>query len=337
MKGLVTSLLVIAMLGFGIGVYHAAGLLRASETGVQKPTHATAPSLPGTVYVVQGGAIYRFRGGRFTQITANGGWAQVAVNPAGTELVAVARHLDYSDLYLLSTTGRSIARLTHDGPGNRPENNHWALYPRFSRDGSTIYYDYDPKDPFNTFRVDLAIYSSPSDPGSTSSVKLTDPNQYTGGDVDPQPLPDGGLVYSKFSVDTSFKVTSQIWMQARPRSLGAALTDPASDCGEPALSPDGTMLAMVCARSSNQTSELDVASYDPATRSLGSVTTLVANQVLASPAFSPDGKLIAYLAPAVAGGGFQLWTVAPAAGSAPREITDDLGLDSLSAPAWSAT
>lgn len=335
-RWLVTALLVIAMLGFGIGVYHAAGLLRASHVGVQRPTQVTAPSLPGTMYLVQGGAIYRFRKGQFTQITSSDGWTQIAVNPNGSQLAAVDRHTNYSDLYLLSTGGRTVAQLTHNGPGSRPENNHWAFYPRFSPDGSNLFYDYDPKDPFNTYRVDLAIYSSPSDPGSSSSLKWTEPNQYTGGDVDPQPLPDGGLVYSKFSIDTSFKVASQVWYQARPGSLGVALTDPADGCGQPAVSPDGTKIAMVCTKGSTQVSELDVASFDPATRSLGSITTLVPDTALASPAFSPDGKTIAYLAPAVAGGNFQLWTVAAAAGSAPHALTTDLGLDSLSAPAWVA-
>lgn len=335
-RWLVTTTLVVAMLGFGIGVYHAAGLLRASHTGVQRPTQVSAPSLPGTMYLVQAGAIYRFRKGQFTQITADDGWAQVAVNPAGSQLVAVERHTDYSDLYLLSTGGRTIAQLTHNGPGSRPENNHWSFYPRFSPDGSTLFYDYDPKDRFNTYRVDLAIYSSPSDPGSSSSEKWTEPNQYTGGDVDPQPLRDGGLVYSKFSIDLSFKVSSQVWYQARPGSPGIALTDPADGCGEPAVSPDGAKIAMVCTKGSTQTSELDMATFDPTTRSLGSITTLVPGTMLASPAFSPDGKTVAYLAPAAPGGNFQLWTVAAAGDSAPREITTDLGLDSLSAPAWSA-
>lgn len=335
-RWVVTTLLVVAMLCFGIGVYHAAGLLRASHVGVQRPTQVSAPSLPGTMYLVQGGAIYRFRKGQFTQITADDGWAQVAVNPAGSQLVAVERHVNYSDLYLLSTGGRTIAQLTRNGPGSRPENNHWSFYPRFSPDGSTLFYDYDPKDPFNTYRVDLSIYSSPSDPASGSSVKWTEPNQYTGGDVAPQPLADGGLVYSKYSIDTSFKVASQIWYQARPGSFGAALTDAADGCGQPAVSPDGTKVAMVCTKGSTQTSQLDVATFDPTNRSLGPITTLVPDTMLASPAFSPDGKTIAYLAPAVAGGNFQLWTVDAAAGSAPREITTDLGLESLSAPAWAA-
>ncbi len=336
MRWLVTTLLVIAMFCFGVGVYHAAGLLKASHAGVQRPTQVSAPSLPGTMYLVQGGAIYRLRNGQFTQITADDGWVQVAVNAAGSQLAAVERHTNYSDLYLLSTGGRVIAQLTHNGPGSRPENNHWSFYPRFSPDGSTLFYDYDPKDPFNTYRVDLAIYSSPSNPGSSSSVKWTEPNQYTGGDVDPQPLSAGSLVYSKFSIDTSFKVASQVWFQARPGSAGVALTDPADGCGQPAVSHDGTMIAMVCTKGSNQTSELDVATFDPTARSLGSITTLVPSGTMASPTFSPDGKTIAYLAPAVAGGSFQLWTVAPAPGSSPRELTTDLGLDSLSAPAWAA-
>ena len=69
---------------------------------------------------------------------------------------------------------------------------------------------------------------------------------------------------------------------------------------------------------------------------MGAPTTLVGEQLVASPSFSPDGKTVAYLAPMSAGGHFQLWTVA-ASGTAPAQnLTDNLDLDSDSAPVWLA-
>ncbi|HUE68999.1 MAG TPA: hypothetical protein VMP38_12495, partial [Candidatus Acidoferrum sp.] len=61
---------------------------------------------------------------------------------------------------------------------------------------------------------------------------------------------------------------------------------------------------------------------------------LVSGQLVASPAFAPDGRTIAFLAPSAHGGGFQLWTVNPAVAGSVRDITTDLGLDSTSAPVW---
>ena len=56
--------------------------------------------------------------------------------------------------------------------------------------------------------------------------------------------------------------------------------------------------------------------------------------MVASPAFSPDGKTIAFLAPASPGGHFQLWTVGSSGPASLRQITSDLALDSASAPVW---
>src|SRR5258708_33072842 len=105
--------------------------------------------------LVQGGALYRFRQGSFTQITSEIGWMQPAMSPDGNQLVVVQRRMNSSDLFLMATTGRAIAQLTHNNASSLPEHNHWAFYPRFSPDGSTLFYDYDPKDSYNSYQVDL--------------------------------------------------------------------------------------------------------------------------------------------------------------------------------------
>jgi hypothetical protein len=334
MRWLFGFALLIAMLAFGIGVYHAAGLLRGERPVVHRPTEVSAPPLPGTLYVVQSGAIFRFQHGNFTQITKEEGWMQPAVAPSGGRLVAVRRQTNFSDLYLLTSGGKVVSQLTNNYVPGAAESNHWSFYPRFSPDGATLFYDYDPKSIYNNYEVDLAIYASPADPNARGSVEWTRPNPFTGGDVNPIPLRTGGLLYTKYSIDDSFQVRAQIWVQLRPGSPGQALTAPELGCGQPALSPNEKLIAMVCTRGSNQTAELDVATFDPATLALGSPATVAANQLIAAPAFSPDGKLIAYLAPATPGGQFQLWTVASSGPPSVRDITTDLGLDSTSAPAW---
>src|SRR5437868_13228413 len=265
MRWLIGAGLVCAMLVFGIGVYHAAGYLKGTRPTVQRPTQVTAPPLPGTMYVVQAGAIYRFQHGSFAQVTADDGWTQPAAAAGGSRLVAVRREANYSDLYVIGTTGRVLAQITHNSvPGPVVENNHWSFYPRFSADGSTVFYAYDPKDPYNPYRVDLAIFSSPSDPAAGGSVQWTDPNQYTGGDVNPVPLRQGGLLYTKYSIDDAFQVHAQVWAQKRARSAGQSLTAPELGCAQPALSPDEKLIAIVCNKGSNQSAELDVATFDPA-------------------------------------------------------------------------
>jgi len=333
MRWLVGVGLVIAMLAFGIGVYHAAGMLRGDHATVHRPTEVTAAPLPGTLYVIQAGAIYRFQHGNFTQITPEDGWMQPTASPDGKQLVAVKRSTNFSDLYLLSAAGKQVAQLSHNSAPGPAEQNHWTFYPRFSPDGQTLFYDFDPKDPYGSYKLDLAIFASRMD-ANTRAVDWTQPNDYTGGDVNPTPLKSGGLIYSKYSIDDSFQVHSQIWYQKRAGTDGQALTPPELGCGQPTLSADEKLIAMVCTKGSNVAAELDVATFDSATLTLGSPATLVGNQLIASPAFSPDGKMIAYLAPSSVGGQFQLWTVDSSGPASVRDITTDLGLDATSAPAW---
>lgn len=326
--------LVVAMLAFGLGVYELAGLLRASHHTVHRPSEISAPSLQGTMYVVQSGAIYRFEHGSFTQITDEGGWMQPGAAP-DHQLVAVRRQANFSDLYLLSSSGKPTSQLSHNSSTQAVEDNHWTFYPRFSPDGQSLFYDFDPKDAFNSYRLDLAIFVSPMSRGGRAQ-EWTTPNDYTGGDVQPVPLRDGSLLYTKYSIDDAFQVHSQIWIQRRAGSAGQALTTVDAGCGQPAVSPDEKLIAMVCTKGSSQTADLDVASLDATSLSLGSPATVVTGRMVGSPAFSPDGKTIAFLSPDSPGGHFQLWTVGSSGPSSLRQITSDLALDSTSAPVWMA-
>ncbi len=334
MKAVTYVVLLLAMAGFGFGVYRIAGTLKADGTHVQKTTSTYAKPLPGKVFVAQGGAIYRLQNGSFTQITGDAGWTQPSSSPDGTQLVAVQRHQNYSDVYVLTDSGRIVRQLTHlQSPS--VEANHWAFEPRFSSDGSRVFYAYDDKAP-GTFDVDLTILSAPAgEPGR--DVVWTVPNQYTGGDTDPVPMRDGGLIYTKYSIDNQDAVHSQVWLTIRPGAGGTPLTKPEEDCAQPALSPDEKSIAMVCRHGELQVTELVVATFDASNATLGPASVLVQGRLSASPAFSPDGQTIAFLAPVQQGGTFQLWTVPAAVSPSPsaaRPITQNLGLDAVAAPVW---
>jgi Tol biopolymer transport system component len=322
------------MVGFGVGAYSAMGSLRGTGVHLQRPTSSLV-KLPGTMYLAQGGAIYRLQGGAFRQITPDDGWAQPAASPDGSHLVAIKRSLDYSDIYLLGPNGQVDAQLTHNR-SNRVERNHWAFYPRFSPDGAAVFFSYDMKDPYTTYRVDLSILSRRSDPAATQSTTWSQPDPYTGGDVGPVPLSQG-VIFTRYSIDARSQVHSQVWLQARPESPGAGLTAPADDCAQPAVSPDGKFLAMVCRHGQLRAEDLSVAPLDLNAASIGSAITLVTGGLVASPSFSADGSALAYLAPAPAGGQFQLWTAgwSPAGVSGgSRQVTQNLGFDPTSAPVW---
>lgn len=327
--------LVLAMCAFGFGVYRVAGALKTDSGHVKRPSATNGPSVPGTMYVAQDGAIYKLHGGTFTQITDNSGWTEPSASPDGREIVAVQRHVNWSDVYVLDDNGHQLAQLTHF-QAQAAEANHWGFQPRFSADGRHVFFAYDDKDGYNSYKVDLSIVATPAD-GSGGLVGWTTPNQYTGGDTDPVPLQTGGLIYTKYSINDQDQVHSQIWMVARPGAAGTALTQPDEDCAQPALSSDEKSIAMVCRHGQTQSTQLVLASFDSATGSLGPESVLVDGKLSADPVFSPDGQTIAFLAPGQQGEAFQLWTVPATASPSPsavKAITQNVGLDSSAAPAW---
>jgi Tol biopolymer transport system component len=342
------------MVAFGFGVYYGLGQLKSKPPPQPKSvtTSRTLVPLPGAVYISQGGALYRLAGGQFTPMRPGpGAWLQPASAPNG-QLIAVSRQTYYSDLYLLDSSGNTVKQLTKNVAASI-ELNHWAFYPNVSPDGKTLYYSYDPKDPFNNFRVDLAVWSMPLQGSQSDGKRRTVPNQYTGGDVQPLPLASGAVLYTKYSIDDDGHSVSQLWLQTKAGTPGQPITDAADNCSSPALSADRTRLALVCT-GGKQTASVEVAPFDG--QKLGPREVVVEGQLNAAPAWSPDGHSLLYEAPGGSQGHFQLWllqldttaqspspsksTQATPSASAgpvvrrPKMVTTDLDLDATSAPLW---
>ncbi len=279
----------------------------------QKPTAATpraqAFTLPGTIYLAQSGALYSFSSGRFHQLTPEAGWTQPAVSPDGNSLLAVKRSPMFSDVYLLSTYGRVMLQLTNNAAAPRnawdPGANAWSFYPRLSPDQRTLWMSYDgPKYVgANYFDVDMAVWAVPLGAPIRNGKAWTVANNYTGGDVQPVPVP-GGIIYTKYVYDQNGNRTGQLWFTNRAGTAGRALTSTDASCAQPSLSPDGGSLAMICTYQ-KQVSDLTIASWNGS--SLGGLRTMVSDQLVAQPTWAPDGSGIAYLAPGGPAAPFQLW------------------------------
>lgn len=334
----------------------------------EKPTAATpranAFTLPGTLYLAQGGAIYSLEAGRFHQLTPEAGWTQPSLFPNGTGIMAVKQSAFYSDVYELNTFGTVLRRVTVNSISTRFQpisDFHWSFYPRLGPDGATLWMSYDQ--PKFGYDVVMSVWEMPLN-GTIKQGKLwTNAADYTGGDAQPVPAPGGGIVYTKYSYGPDGTLAGQLWFTNRAYSAGRALTTPTVDCRDPAFSPSGTQVAMVCTYG-KQLSELTIASWSGST--LGPLQTVIGDQMVAQPVWAPDGSGIAYFAPGSPDGPFQLWWLpraaytapppvptppatpggphngplpSPSAGPTPApavriEVTTDLGFDATSPMSW---
>jgi hypothetical protein len=274
----------------------------------QKPTSAS-PSphafvLPGTLYLAQSGALYSLSAGRFHQLTQEQGWMQPALTPDGVNLLAVQRAAFHSDVFLLTRFGRPLRQLTANSARARSYDtgdNHWSFYPMLTADGRTLFMSYDS--PKYGYEVDLSVWSVPFGASIRQGRLWTNSQGYTGGDVQPVPVA-GGVIYSKYLRNPDGSITSQLWFTTRPGAYGVPLTSPGEDCREPSRSPDGLDFAMICTYG-KQISNLVIAPWNGSR--LGARQTVISDQMVAQPTWAPDGSGIAYLAPALPDGPFQLW------------------------------
>jgi Tol biopolymer transport system component len=234
---------------------------------------------------------------------------QPALSPDGNSIVAVKRSTFFSDIYILNRFGQVAAQFTSNqaAPRDRWDTgaNAWSFYPRLSLDQRTLFMSYDgPKAAGNGyFGVDMQVWSLPVGGSIRQGVRWTIANDYTGGDMQPVPL-SNGIIYTKYSYDENANRVGQLWFSNRAGSPGKALTPTAASCAQAALSPDGGSIAMIC-NYGKQISYLTIASWNGS--SLGVLRTLISDQLVAQPAWAPDGSGIAYLAPGGASGPFQLW------------------------------
>ncbi len=306
--------LAILMVVTGVSSYMYLGSRQSKVVAPpQKPTAATprgqAFALPGTIYLEQSGALYRFSAGRFHQLTPEDGWTQPALYPDGSHLLAVKRSGFFSDVYVLTPYGGVTSQLTNNVAPPRSSwdtgANAWSFYPRLSPDQGTLWMSYDgPKTAgAGYFDVDLAVWAVPLGGSIRQGKAWTTANNYTGGDVQPVPVP-GGIIYTKYTYDPAGNRTGQLWFTNRAGSPGRALTSTAASCLQPSISPDGGNLAMICTYQ-KQISYLTVATWNGS--SLGALRTLITDQLVAEPIWAPDGSGIAYLAPGGPASPFQLW------------------------------
>jgi Tol biopolymer transport system component len=331
---------------FGFAIYSVLGTLKSNKHNSQNPTQTKALiDLSGTVVLVQDGNIYSLSNLTFSKLPAPAyDWVQVAPGPDG-DILAVAYSSMYSNVYLLSPQGQVVRQLLSES-STQYFNNHWAYYPRVSPNGSTLFYASDWVDPGSAYNVDFQIQAVPfANPSAYPVVWSESDLYYQGGDVEPIPLANGAIIYTKYDINDQSgspdegDTYGQLAYVTTPGAVPTLLTTPAQDCAEPALSPTGTEIAMVCSNNTAQTTTLDVASWNGTT--LGPLVQISSGPLPASPTWSPDGKSVLYLNTLLTdkSSPFQLWWVPKANAKkpgAPQQVTAGVNFTATSPPIWTS-
>jgi WD40-like Beta Propeller Repeat len=194
------------------------------------------------------------------------------------------------------------------------------MFPRVSRDATQLYFATDRYKHVRCcpFDVTMRVAQMPLAGGTprfwtvdgvTQTNSRTDDGDYAGGDSEPIPLASGSVVFVRYAY-TGPNIGSGLMLLRQARGTPVPLTAAADHCDEPAVSPNGTRVAMVCSYGKQATS-LEVAAFDGT--SLGPRQVLVSGVQAAQPTWSPDGSQLLYLAPVGMTGHFQLWSTAPPA------------------------
>jgi len=335
---LIVLLALMAAFAFGVNRFFAARKTTIASAAAPTEVHPDV-ALPGTLYLAQRGDIYRLSNGTFTDLHLPAGigtWMQPAVVPGTPDIVAVARTAAYSDVYLIDgSNGKILRQLSHNKTATVTiQLWHWMFWPHVAADGNTMVVSYDAPKSGQGYEIDFAVWQG-SVSQKPATKQWTQPYSFTGGDVQPLPLPGGRLLYAKYQI-TGGNVFSQLAMQTNALGDIVYLTSAAADCAQPAVSPDGGTLAMICASGTGlQSTSLVVAPLQGT--KLGTAHAVVAKCICGAPAWSADGSGLGYLAPADATGHFQLWWIAGASTprpAAPKQVTTGLDFDATSPPAW---
>lgn len=237
--------------------------------------------VPGKLlFVLSGGDIWAAEGDSTHSVTRSGKKYQPAWSPDGERIAYVQREESFSDLWVMDSDGSSKVRITNNEPAGieaRSETHilsiKWAFYPRWSRDGT------------------LLAYMS----------QLTPP-ELTNGEV-PREYPLSLYLYGSRRIGDGTPAGSTF----------QRLVKPDTDLSHPTWSGDDSLVVYAqierCYSASCPDAGSGLGFYVPETDAAGDLAGADPEQFVGAmdPAFSPDGKWLAYVKND--GAGSDIWVV----------------------------
>ena len=319
MRGTTAILIILAA---ALGLY---GCSQKAQSEAPPPTSTPTVAAPKTEVKLDGKllftkdkGIWTWNGGSTNRLTKDGALQQASWSPDGKRIAYSRLEEDYSDIWVMSSSGSDSANLTRFG---RSGADTWAFEPRWSPDGAQIAFVSDQS------TYDLALWSMK--PDGTGRKQVTIMNDYLGGIDGPAWHPKGDrIAYTAYRTGKA-----QIWSLTLANSRWQQLTDTEGGAYDPQWAPSGAALAFT-ARENGKSDVWIVAIPD------GAPQRVTRDGLSRAPAWSPDGKVLAFLSGQ--GGKFDLWAAAiettPEGAyrlGTPRRVTQGLGADPAGGLSWS--
>jgi TolB protein len=291
------------------------------------------------------GNLWLWQGQRGAALTGSGDAYQPAWSPDGAAIAYIRREESSSDLMVMPAVGGQPFQLTNNGSGEplhsyeRIYASVWAFYPAWSPDGAEIVFASQAAPPYGSPAAEyrVTLYSVPAVGGERQQLYADD-----AGHVGRLAFaPDGASIAMVFA--PAGDGAMQLLHYSRADGAAAPLPGAPEQSYDPAFSPDGGWLAFAARDSSAGSGAVggrtDVFALPIAG---GSPTRLTSLGGARSPSFSPDGKLLAFLAISPGSDSFDLWVAdlqidadGTLRASEPRQITRDMRIDADSGLSWS--
>jgi TolB protein len=306
---------------------------------------ADISALPGRLLFAVDGNLWLWQGQRGSALTNSGDAYQPAWSPDGSRIAYIRREESASDLMLVSAAGGEPVQLTSNGSGEplhsyeRIYASVWAFYPAWSPNGAEIAFASQAAPPFGSPAAEyrVTLYSVPAAGGDQQQLYADDEGHV--GRL--AYAPDGGAIAVAYA--SAGDGAAQLRRYVRTESAADPWPGAPEQSYDPAFSPDGRWLAFAARDTSTGSGGVggrtDLFAIPAAGGSPARLTSLGGAR---APAFSPDGKQLAFLAIMPGADNFSLWVVDLQVGpdgalhaSEPRQITRDLRIDADSGLSWS--
>jgi TolB protein len=319
-----------------------------ASQGQQAEPGGTGVTAPGRLLFVREGTLWLWQDGQASPLAGDGAILHPAWSPDGRQIAYVERGASFSDLVLANASGEPQERLTDHESEFPPESREricdsiWALYPAWAPSGRRLAFvtqEASPLCPAGAPAIEFSL--------SLATIERSDGEQndlYANEQAHveaPAFRPPRGTEIAYTHIDLTANGQQRLYR------LDVATGDVEPYPGapprsyDPAFSRDGRWLTFA-ARDGDET-DIWLLPGDAESGSNPAPQRLTTLGMARAPAFSPNGRLLAFLAIPPGEDGFELWIAELSLRSDGtvqadeiQQLTTGLGIDAASGISWAS-